>query len=317
MAALSPLAYAGLLAYLVLVENQPVSWGLEITKLVGLAGMSVYLVLAAAGPWHQRERTRAAKDVILGLQSQSRELDSARRRAEEANQAKNQFLARMSHQLRTPMNSVVGFTNVLLKNKSLSLGSRELDYLQRIRSNGEHLLGLLEDLSDLARIEEGQMAVSLGPVDLNRLVHDTVGQFESRVMDRKLVLTISVPAGLDRVVTDEARLRQVLINLIDNAIKFTQDGSISIVVDADGGAPTALRVEDTGVGIPPEHLAAIFSPFEQDEGGTTRSHSGSGLGLAISHSLCELMGLELSVESVVGRGSVFSIIVPRSRTTGP
>ena len=312
MAALGPIAYAGLLAYLVLVVGQDVVWGPEIAKLTVLATMNVFLVLVAAGPWHQRERTHAAKDLILRLEEQSLELDAARRRAEEANAAKSEFLGRMSHELRTPLHSVMGFTNVLLRNKHLNLESRDLDYLQRIRLNAVHLLNLINDLLDLARIEEGGVRVESRELDVAALVQETVGQIEDWGLIEDVAVQIEVPKRLGRIHADESRLRQVLIKLVGNAIKFTNEGSITVVVAASDRIPREIRVEDTGVGIPSERLSTIFDAFVQGDGGTARVHSGAGLGLAISRSLCDLMGMDLSARSTLGEGSVFTITIPES-----
>ena len=312
MAALGPLAYAGLLAYLVLVVGQDVAWGAEIAKLTVLVTMSVFLVLVAGGPWRQQERTHAAKDLILRLEEQSLELDAARRRAEEANVAKSDFLGRMSHELRTPLNSVLGFTNVLLKNKHLSLGSRDLDYLRRIRLNALHLLNLINDLLDLARIEEGEITVESQELDLASLIREAVDQLDDLGPKGHVPVRIETPVEAFRVQADESRLRQVLIKLVGNAIKHTKEGSISVVLEAPDRIPREIRVEDTGEGIPSERLSTIFDAFEQSESGTARAHSGAGLGLAISRSLCELMEMKLSAHSTLGDGSTFTISIPES-----
>ena len=312
MAGLGPIAYAGLLAYLALVEGQDLVWGAEIAKLMVLASMNVFLVLAAGGPWHQQKRTHAAKDLILRLEEQSAELDAARRRAEDANAAKSESLGRMSHELRTPLHSVMGFTNLLLRNKHLSLESRDLNYLQRIRLNALHLLNLINDLLDLARIEEGGITIETNELDVASLIQETVDQLEDWVGEGHVAVRIEMPLKPRRIWADESRLRQVLIKLVGNAVKFTEEGSITVVLDAHDSIPREIRVEDTGVGIPSERLSTIFDAFEQGDGRTTRVHSGSGLGLAISRSLCELMGMEVSVQSTLGEGSVFTISIPES-----
>ena len=310
MAGLGPFAYLGLLAYWTLVTGQEVVWGGEIAKLLVLTTMNMFMVLIAEGPWHQQEKTHAAKDLILRLEQLSGELDAARRKAEEANEAKSEFLGRMSHELRTPLHSVLGFSNVLLKNKHLSLESRDLDYLQRIRVNAMHLLNLINDLLDLARIEEGGLRLEFRDVDVASLISETVDQLEDWGLVEDIVVQVEAPQGQLPVRADESRLRQVLIKLVGNAIKFTNEGSITVIMDVVEGAPSAIRVVDTGVGIPSDRLATIFDAFEQGDGGTARVHYGAGLGLAISRSLCELMGMDLIAQSTLGEGSTFTITIP-------
>ena len=224
-----------------------------------------------------------------------------------AGEARIDFLDRMSHELRTPLNSVLGFTNVLLKNKKLDSSPRELDYLQRIRLNGMHLLDLVNDLLDLNRIEKGEMTVNLKDVDIGPLVEETVDQIEYWGLNEKVKAHCVVPPDLDPIRGDESRIRQVLRNLVGNAVKFTNEGTITVRVEADGTTVRKIHVEDTGVGVPPDRVKTIFMAFEQGDGAKTRAQQGSGLGLAISRALCEMMGMELSVESVLGEGSTFTI----------
>jgi len=299
MAGLGPLAYAGLLGYWVLVAGQDVVWGAEVAKLLVLVTMNIFMVLVAEGPWHQRDRTHAAKDLILRLEEQSGELDAARRKAEEANAAKSEFLGRMSHELRTPLHSVLGFSNVLLKNKHLALESRELDYLQRIRVNAMHLLNLINDLLDLARIEEGDLKLEVSEVDVASLIRETVDQLEDWGLMEDVAVQVETPDDSHSIRADESRL-----------IKFTNEGSITVVLDSVDRSPREIRVEDTGVGIPSDRLVTIFDAFEQGDGGTSREHYGAGLGLAISRSLCEFMGMDLSAQSTLGEGSIFTIAIP-------
>ncbi len=225
----------------------------------------------------------------------------------QAGGAKIDFLDRMSHELRTPLNSVLGFTNVLLKNKKFDSSPRELDYLQRIRLNGLHLLDLVDDLLDLNRIEKGEMTINLQDVDIGPLVEETVDQIEYWGLNEKVKAHCVVPPDLDPIRGDESRIRQVLRNLVGNAVKFTNEGTITIRVEADGNTVRKIHVEDTGVGVPPDRVETIFMAFEQGDGAKTRAQQGSGLGLAISRALCEMMGMELSVESVLGEGSTFTI----------
>jgi len=302
-------AYLALLGLLATFGGESIVWSVELLKIMILGTLAAYLVSIADLPWNVQEKTHAAKELILRLEEQSVELDAARQRAELASISKSTFLARMSHELRTPLNSVVGFTNVLLK-KTESFTGRERDYLQRIRQNGMHLLALINDVLDIARIEEGKVDMNLSELDLEQLVRDTGRQLEGRLVDSRIRLTVAFPRDLKPIVADEARLRQVLINLIGNAIKFTEEGFVRVEVDADdNGHPTKIRVVDSGIGIDSSRLEHIFDAFEQEDGSTARRFGGTGLGLSISRSLCALMKFELTAESEVKQGSTFTVLL--------
>ncbi len=236
------------------------------------------------------------------------ELIVARDAAEAASRAKSDFLARMSHELRTPLNSIIGFANVLRKNKQGDMTPDELSYLQRIATNGLHLLGLINDILDISKIEAGRMTLDVSPVMLDTLVRETIEELESQTRDRGVVLRAEIPDELRSIQTDAVRMKQVLINLIGNALKFTERGAVVVIIEADDdGYPHRLLVRDSGIGIPQHRLDAIFNVFEQAEAMTSRRYGGSGLGLAISRSLCELMGHRLDVESVTDVGTTMTI----------
>jgi len=246
-------------------------------------------------------RRRMAEEALL----------SAKEEAVAANRAKSQFLANMSHELRTPLNSVIGFANVLLKNKQGNLEDQQIGFLDRILANGRHLLALINEVLDLAKIEAGRMEVVLESVDLTELVHETLGQLEGRVADRDVKLVAEVPPRIRTVKTDAPKLKQVIINLVGNALKFTEHGSVTVRVETEPGedVPRAVAVQDTGIGIPPDRLSAIFDAFQQADGSTSRKYGGTGLGLAISRSLCRLLGYDITVDSVVDEGSTFTIVL--------
>ncbi|MBR9989734.1 MAG: response regulator [Gemmatimonadetes bacterium] len=236
-------------------------------------------------------------------------LRAARDAAETASRTKSDFLARMSHELRTPLNSVIGFANILLKNKSGNLRSQEVAYLDRIQDNGRHLLLLINDILDLSKIEAGKIEVENETIDLKELITDVSTQFELQVRSTGVRLKLNIPKSVAPHVTDPARLRQVLTNLIGNAVKFTEKGQITISVDVDPDTARAarIRVSDTGIGIPDERLGAIFDAFEQAESTTSRKYGGTGLGLPISRALCELLGYTLTVRSRVQTGTEFTV----------
>ncbi len=257
------------------------------------------------------------KDVTPRVRAEEA-LRIAKEEAEAANKAKSDFLANMSHELRTPLNSVIGFTNILLKNKEDNLTKKDVGFLQRVLANGKHLLELINEVLDLAKVEAGRMELVIEEVNLADLVVETVQQLEgqAKVKEGGVELLADVPDEIALVETDSAKLKQVIINLVGNALKFTHDGSVTVRVDVgpDGRTPTAVAVQDTGIGIPEDRLEAIFEAFQQAEAGTSRKYGGTGLGLAISRSICLLMGYDLIVESRVGEGSTFSIVMGQRAT---
>ncbi|MGY8777332.1 MAG: PAS domain S-box protein, partial [Longimicrobiales bacterium] len=233
--------------------------------------------------------------------------------AEAANKAKSDFLANMSHELRTPLNSVIGFTNIMLKNKGDRLNDKDLGFLQRVLSNGKHLLALINEVLDLAKVEAGRMELIIEEVDLAHLCAETVQQLEgqAKAKDGDVVLVAAVPDSVTLVETDSAKLKQVIINMIGNALKFTSEGSVTVRLDTapDGKTPIGISVVDTGIGIAEDRLESIFEAFQQAEAGTSRKYGGTGLGLALSRSICLLLGYDLMVESDLGKGSTFKIVI--------
>jgi PAS domain S-box-containing protein len=248
-----------------------------------------------------------ARDVTPLKEAEQR-LREAQLAADAANRAKSDFLANMSHELRTPLNSVIGFTNILLKNKSGNLGVRELDYLNRIGTNGNHLLRLINDVLDLSRIEAGRIDVVSEEVDLAVLVHRVVSHLQAQAQAAGARLGVTMPERLVSLRTDQHRLEQVVINLVGNALKFTTEGTVEVRIRADAeGHPVRIDVIDDGVGIPTSKHAVIFESFRQADESTRRRFGGTGLGLAISRSLCEALGFRLDLASTEGRGSLFAI----------
>ena len=248
-----------------------------------------------------------ARDVTQHKRSEEA-LRLAREAAEAASHAKSSFLARMSHEIRTPMNGVLGMTELLLET---GLTSNQRKYAETVQRSGQNLLGIINDLLDFSKIEAGKLELENVDMDLRRTIEDVVDLLAERAHTKGLELACSIPADLvTSVKGDPLRLGQILTNLVGNAIKFTEQGSVVIRVASieETAKKVAMRFEvsDTGVGINPEAQSRIFDEFSQADGSTTRKHGGSGLGLAISKQLVEMMGGTIQVESALGAGSTFS-----------
>jgi len=248
----------------------------------------------------RREAMRAMQDALIATKA--------------AHKTREEFLARMSHELRTPLNAVIGLSRVLEKNGAGNQRPEDLQLLGRVRASGELLLQLIQDVLDQSQIERGKLAFASTDTDVVGIANRVVQNYRSAAIAKGLRILSVVPASAPTVRLDPARFEQVLLHLVDNAVKFTVAGvvKVTLVFDVSTRRPTRMIVADTGIGIPEEEIDRVFEPFEQLDASPRRRYGGAGLGLPLARELCEGMGCRLSVESEVGRGARFTICFPSS-----
>ena len=241
------------------------------------------------------------------------DLASARDAADAANQTKSSFLANMSHELRTPLNAIIGLTEMLVSNAARFGTDKALEPLRRVNRAGTHLLGLINQVLDLSKIEAGKLELNLESVSITPLVEEVVGTARSLAEQNKNRLSVECPRDLPPIDADAMRLRQILLNLLSNACKFTKDGEICLratPIQHEGRQVIEFSVADTGIGMTPDQMTRLFEEFSQADATTARHYGGTGLGLAITRRLCQLMGGDVTVASEPGKGSTFTVRLP-------
>jgi PAS domain S-box-containing protein len=254
---------------------------------------------------HEDLQRHAAK-LELRVAERTAELAVARDRAEAADRLKSAFLATMSHELRTPLNSIIGFTGIILQGLAGPLSQEQNKQLEMVRGSARHLLALINDVLDISKIEAGQLEVTREPFDLRASIGKVAGIVKPLADKKGLALHVELASEIGAWVSDQRRVEQILINLLNNAVKFTERGQVTLTA---GTAPGVLRISvaDSGIGIKREDLQKLFQPFRQIDTGLTRQHEGTGLGLAICRRLAELLGGEIRAESEWGKGSTFTV----------
>ena len=253
--------------------------------------------------WHDITERKAVEDALR----------MAKDAAESANNTKSEFMTRMNHELRTPLTAIIGFSKVLIKGRKGALSPDAQIYAERILDNGMHLLSVINQILDVAKVEAGHMELDRELIALDTLVNETLAMLESTAEAKGLTLRREVPARVLPMITDAGKLRQILINLVGNAIKFTPAGEVlvRVVTDPRTGAPREIVVRDTGIGIPADRRDRIFEPFEQGDSSTRREFGGTGLGLSIVRTFAHLIGSTIEVESEPGVGTTFTVRLVR------
>jgi len=245
------------------------------------------------------------------------EIQDKSRQLELASEHKSQFLASMSHELRTPLNAIIGLTEMMVTNASRFGTEKALEPLRRVNAAGTHLLGLINEVLDLSKIEAGKLDLNLEPINLARLIDEVIGTAGQLAEKNQNRLVVEAQQNVGALTADPMRLKQILLNLLSNACKFTKEGEVALRVRkvADGRDWVELAVADTGIGLTAEQQAKLFQDFTQADSLTARRYGGTGLGLALSRKLARMMGGDVTVGSEPGKGSVFTVRLPSSGVT--
>lgn len=243
------------------------------------------------------------------LEKANKELEIEKERAESADRLKSAFLATMSHELRTPLNSIIGFTGILLKGIAGPLNDEQIKQLSMAKGSGQHLLALINDVLDISKIEAGQLVVSFNPFDFGKSLNKVISIVQPLADKKGLKLKADISPLITNVISDERRIEQIFLNLVNNSIKFTDHGFVEVKSELENNS-VVTKITDTGIGIADEDMDKLFRPFSQVDTGLTRNHEGTGLGLSICKKLLDKLGGSITVESKVNYGSVFTVSLP-------
>ena len=302
-----------LIAQVALSRDEALADWRRTTLLQGGVGCAILAILGAMALVLNRQLT-ARMQAHGQLRETVRELDGARRAAEESSRVKSQFMANMSHELRTPLNAIIGFSEVIRDALVGPIAARYQEYARDIHSSGRHLLSLINDVLDLSKIELGRLELHEEPIDLAKLVDDCRRFVAERAKAGDLTLAIELPAELPALRADGLRLKQVVLNLLSNAVKFTPPGghiTVEVSPTADGGI--ALAVADTGIGMRPDEIPTALEPFRQIDSALNRRYEGTGLGLPLARTLTELHGGTLTITSTPRQGTIVVLTLPAER----
>jgi signal transduction histidine kinase len=257
-------------------------------------------------------QAEAAQQAAADAELASERASEARLAAESANRAKAAFLASMSHELRTPLQAALGFAQLVRSGVYGAVNDQQSEVLGRVERSQTHLARLIDDILDFARLEAGRVRIDVKPVRVAEVIGEVAPRVEPQAAAKNVALSLQPPEPNLTVMADRQRLRQILVNLVGNAIKFTPENGTIRIGAARNGTTASVFIRDTGLGIPADHLQSIFEPFVQVEDSLTRTASGAGLGLAISRDLAQAMGGDLTVASELGKGSTFTVVLPLS-----
>ncbi|MGB3649739.1 MAG: ATP-binding protein [Rivularia sp. (in: cyanobacteria)] len=285
----------------------------EILNLVTRNAIKIYQTQAQLNVANQQLKEN--KKLLLSknqtIEQQQQQIDSQNIKLIEVLRLKSQFLATISHELRTPMNAIIGFSQLLLRPKCGIISSQQKDMVERILNNGKNLLMLVNEVLDFSKLQAGNLDLKPGIFDLTQLVNVTVAEIRSLAEAKKLTVKVDIELQNPTLYNDSLRVRQILNKLLSNAVKFTRNGSIQLKIQELPHNRIELAVEDTGIGIAADKIPDIFEPFRQLDQGTNRKFGGTGLGLPIVQALVNIMGGKITVESELGKGSLFRIELPR------
>ncbi len=285
---------------------QTLAWTLGVALFMAVVG--VYFLRRQVAS-RTRELREANAEMEQRIVERTAQLAEAKEWAEEADRLKSAFLATMSHELRTPLNSIIGFSGILEQGLAGPLNPEQSKQMGMVRGSARHLLDLINDILDISKIEAGELVVAHEPFDLRSCIESAVATVRPLAEKKGLALSAEIAPSVDSIMGDRRRVEQILLNILGNAIKFTERGEVALVAGADT-AEARVSVRDTGIGIQPENLRKVFEPFRQVDSGLTRNYEGTGLGLAICQRLANAFGGEVSAVSELGVGSTFTLTLP-------